>query len=527
MNLPWKFFILTFILFHTLKVSSQDIELLRREMSQEDYMILLIDSLEFSQSTSDTSDVVRFSSILVTEFQSSRMKDRALEYLNLALHYSSNYSDPAPYFYVCYRAGMYYSSRMRDEGIASPHYFNMIKEERMWHNRAIANEAGNFEAEFLGHFGVLMNMKMVFDDIGIRNDSIEFHFEKMTEINKIDSTILLLPASKNYIDYLIHTDNFEKADSLINSILPRLPKMDNKTQKGFLNAIHDLIAKKNNLDTLINLRRKSVFLFSEVMGANHSDKLYAADQKFEVTVTKDALKDTKDQLYQSKKVLIGSIITTLFITFISFYFYSLYRKNKQLSKRNEVLLKEQNHRVKNNLQMISSLLSLQSQKLLSSDAKEALTDSQARVNSVALLHRMLYEGEQVGFVDVDQYLKSLTEEVKYASHRELEVQLEVIEGLTLKVERATSLGLILNELMTNSIKHARTNIILLISISIIKSEDQITLNYIDNGEEMDIEDWKNSDSFGNQLIKIQSEQMNGKYRVSNSSGFSFNLRIVA
>ncbi len=294
---------------------------------------------------------------------------------------------------------------------------------------------------------------------------------------------------------------------------------------GVYNVWFGVLVKETANDTILWLHHEILDRMKYQLGGEMQSAIQDADRKYETEKKEQEIMVKNDTIKRRNTIINITIAIIVFVLFVSLYLFRLYRKNRNLSRRNELLLKEQNHRVKNNLQMISSLLSLQSQKLLSTDAKEALTDSQARVNSVALLHRMLYEGEQVGFVDVAQYLKSLTEEVKYASHRELEVQLEVSKELMLKVERATSLGLIINELMTNSIKHARTESLLLITISIIGSDDQIILDYRDNGEEMDIRAWESSDSFGNQLIKIQSEQMNGQFKISSKNGFNYQLRL--
>lgn len=233
----------------------------------------------------------------------------------------------------------------------------------------------------------------------------------------------------------------------------------------------------------------------------------------------------ESQLQQERTIRLGIITAALALLITSFVFYFLYRQNLKLKKRNELLLKEQNHRVKNNLQMISSLLSLQSQKLLSTDVKEALTDSQTRINSVALLHRMLYEGDELGKVDLKIYLTSLTEEIKYASPREVEIKLDIAE-LTMTVEKATSIGLIINELITNSIKHVTDDISLRIELLLkYKSENIITLHYNDNGQGVDQDIWNRSQSFGNQLIRIQSEQLRGTYNITSINGFNYSLSL--
>ena len=225
---------------------------------------------------------------------------------------------------------------------------------------------------------------------------------------------------------------------------------------------------------------------------------------------------------RTKTIIMFMVGVLLLLLLVLFHFF---RKTRKLSARNELLLKEQNHRVKNNLQMINSLLSLQSQELSIGAAKSALNESQLRINSVALLHRMLYEGEQIGTIKMDQYLLSLGDEVRYAAGRKMQVILEVPSELLLSIEKATSLGLIINELLTNSIKHVPEQISLKVDISFVMQFSQLEMTYMDNGQGVSPEDWNQSSSFGHQLIRIQVDQLRGRFEVTQQEGFRFKLRL--
>lgn len=251
------------------------------------------------------------------------------------------------------------------------------------------------------------------------------------------------------------------------------------------------------------------------------DKKYETEKREQDMLFKDRQLRARDQF-----ILIISIATGG-VFLLSLYLFVMLRKNKRLSFRNELLLKEQNHRVKNNLQMISSLLSLQSDKLLSSDAKDALENSQGRINSVALLHRMLYEGENVGNIEVNTYIRSLTEEIQYGAGREMEINLKLPEKLDMKIEKVISLGLIVNELLTNSIKHVDRAIMLQVEMTLLISNNSFHLTYRDNGPGVAQDAWMSSGSFGNQLVQIQSKQLQGEFKVSSDDGFKYDLRIPA
>jgi len=126
-----------------------------------------------------------------------------------------------------------------------------------------------------------------------------------------------------------------------------------------------------------------------------------------------------------------------------------------LAAQQAVLLREMNHRVANSLQLIVSLIELQARKLPDQAARALLRQAADRVEAVALVHRRLYTGNDVAFVDMDSYLAGLVEELARAAHggehRRVEVQAIAVK---LETDRAVSLGLVVNELVTNALKYA-------------------------------------------------------------------------
>jgi PAS domain S-box-containing protein len=124
-------------------------------------------------------------------------------------------------------------------------------------------------------------------------------------------------------------------------------------------------------------------------------------------------------------------------------------------QQRELLLRELNHRVKNNLQMVSSLLNLQATRMDDPAAREQFRKATDRVQAVGDIHARLYQGDQLGVVDFDQYLQDLCARLRESMLEGRSIRLEVeTEPLTLDIDRAIPLGLIVNELVTNSIKHA-------------------------------------------------------------------------
>ena len=127
-----------------------------------------------------------------------------------------------------------------------------------------------------------------------------------------------------------------------------------------------------------------------------------------------------------------------------------------LAAQQALLLQEVNHRIANSLQLISSLIDLQARKVADADAREALKRAAERVEAVALVHRRLYTGNDVEFVAMDQYLSGLIEELRRSvSTGEQVGQITLVaDPIRVETDKAVSLGLIVNELVTNALKYA-------------------------------------------------------------------------
>lgn len=229
----------------------------------------------------------------------------------------------------------------------------------------------------------------------------------------------------------------------------------------------------------------------------------------------------KEKVEQKKITLgigIGFIVTIAIIIFI----IVLLRKNKkqknilqQAFNKNNILLKEIHHRVKNNLQMISTLLELQSKNSHNKEALEILKSGQNRVKSIALIHQKLYQNEDISKVDFKEYVEQL---VKYIinlyefENKKINVNLTITSETFVDIDQAIPLSLILNELLTNSYKYAfpiknEGNII----IKLVKINNQFCFEYSDDGKGFSLDSLKQKEeSLGMKLIRILSRQLQGK-----------------
>lgn len=206
-------------------------------------------------------------------------------------------------------------------------------------------------------------------------------------------------------------------------------------------------------------------------------------------------------------------------------------KIKASLKEKEILLKEIHHRVKNNMQVVSSLLRLQSQGIEDEKTLEMFRESQDRVRSMALVHEKLYASQDLSNINFDEYITSLAMYL-YQSYKidRREVQLEIYaDGVSLGVNQAVPCGLILNELISNALKHAFPSDRKSkkeIKITLQKREDkEIELIVADNGVGIppDIH-YREVQSLGLRLVTILVEdQLQGKIRLNRSKGTRFHI----
>ncbi len=188
----------------------------------------------------------------------------------------------------------------------------------------------------------------------------------------------------------------------------------------------------------------------------------------------------------------------------------------------DILLKEVHHRVKNNLQVINSLLSLQSSTLQDPRTIEIFRESQNRVRSMALIHENLYNSSDLSKVNLNSYIHQLTGRL-FRTYNVLtdQVILQVnIEDLQLEIEQAITYGLILNELITNSLKYAfpanfkGQGIISIAMRTQLENPLVITLEICDNGVGLpDHFDLSSSETLGFQIIQTLVRQLDGTIEV--------------
>ncbi len=196
-------------------------------------------------------------------------------------------------------------------------------------------------------------------------------------------------------------------------------------------------------------------------------------------------------------------------------------KVKDLLAEKELILKEVHHRIKNNMNTIKSLLSLQGDTLKDPSAINALEDAGSRINSMMVLYDKLYQSADFTDMPVKNYIPSLVDEIvaNFPNNKLVRVE-KKIDDFVLDVKRIQLLGIIINELLTNIMKYAvkgRSDALIKLTAGIIDNHVSITIQ--DNGGGMpESVTFENSTGFGLQLVDMMTKQLGGTIRIERENG---------
>jgi two-component sensor histidine kinase len=204
------------------------------------------------------------------------------------------------------------------------------------------------------------------------------------------------------------------------------------------------------------------------------------------------------------------------------------RKEAEMSlQEKEVLLKEIHHRVKNNMQVISSLISLQADELPAGDIRSVFQDVSHRVRSMALVHEKLYQAADLSQIEFDDYIRGLLRYLLHAFETTAVIRMELdLDQIRLPVNIALPCGLILNELICNALKHAfpkRDEGLLYISLH-AETPNRVSLCIRDNGIGVPENfNWREANTMGLRLVRMLEQQLQAEILVSFEKGCAFTI----
>lgn len=342
----------------------------------------------------------------------------------------------------------------------------------------------------------------------------------------------------------IHKKQYSKAINQLEEALLFSKKNNNNQQvNGIYESLSDCYRASGNYEKALIYKDSVMQLSNEMLNEenirhmNELSVVYESNEK-EKEILKLNLenKNAASEVAQRKSERNYSIIASLIFIILAAFLYVAYISNKkkkeQLNtqkiiiesalKDKEILLKEIHHRVKNNLQLISSLLSLQSDYIKDEFALDAVKESRNRVQSMALIHQNLYQEDNLTGIAVADYIQKLCENLFYSYNiKPTQIKLiKEVENINLDVDMVVPLGLIINELITNSLKYAFVNHTEgLIKLMIKIENSQLLLAVYDNGlgfSENPVNETPST--FGFKMIQTFVNKMKGTLKVYNEDG---------
>ena len=356
------------------------------------------------------------------------------------------------------------------------------------------------------------------------------------------------------IDYLMEAKVGLNDDNGLDSLVTKMQEFATKTDNlRILSLVYESLADTyffmGKYKDAYEASKKHLTYYDERESAEKEELLFELEAKYQNELKQNEINQLKIESQEaeidaSKRsnqlVLLLCVSSLLLLTGLFFVsrFLQKNKSNKLLADKNEkikialdekeVLLKEIHHRVKNNLQVISSLLKLQEGSLSEDAAVEAIRDGQLRVKSMSLIHQKLYQEDDLRGVDVHDYLVHLVPELIASfqhPNREIEYELELNE-LKLDIDTLVPLGLIINELITNSLKHAFEEVENgLIRVRMEEKEEQLLVSISDNGSGIEKKLLETSNSFGWKMINSLARKLKAEFNVSSTNGTHIEIAI--
>jgi two-component sensor histidine kinase len=520
-------------------------------------------ALELAKQTDDLELLSKAHRSASIAFGDMGLYDEAIEqaYLSIALIEKNELNDAEKRIADCYHSLAWYYTYLEDTEKPLPLFHRALSVSQRAVPTDSAGMANSYHA--LGAYHYLYSLEM---------DSAIFYLSKAVDwYSRLDASAEeMLQVLVELVNAYYLKPDIAKGDSVLAELRLYKPSEASDYVQNYIlyleglraTAMKDYPLAIDRLETVynwgdttmllqssvgINLTRKLIETLEE---AGEFEKAYhylSALRKVEQeTIYKDRQRTAKALEYkhetarkelqirnQQKQLTlqrVGIAAAVVVLLVISVLLVALYRTNKRVKQKNEkiaMLMRELHHRVKNNLQTVSSLLGFQSMRLKDADAKKAVTEGRERLRAMALIHNRLYTDDDVETINIREYLTELINELRlsYGMHQSSELK-AAIEDAQLDAETALPLGLIVNELVTNTFKYAKAgNEGLVLTVSLAKVADaswQLTIT--DNGVEPASATSTNGGGFGLKLVDMLVQQLNGTWQQRFSTGYQTTIQ---
>jgi two-component sensor histidine kinase/Tfp pilus assembly protein PilF len=329
-------------------------------------------------------------------------------------------------------------------------------------------------------------------------------------------------------DYLEASNYFETSITKAN---------DDFGDKFYLSLVYEELSKAYEgagaFEKAFLTSRKSEEFRKDVFTAEAEERIALIQTQMEVAQKENTIKLQEAKLSQQKIIQVLYLTIAVVLVLILFLLYRVYIRKRSysllLEKKNEekeFLLREIHHRVKNNLETISSLLSLQISKIKNREFQQVMEETYTRVQSMGMIHLQLYGEKNLKGVEMKYFFESLGQFILETFDAENRVEVDIdMSTLKLDVDLAIPIGLIVNELISNSLKYAFPNQGKgEIRVSLYEKEEILLLEVADDGVGIKPDFIPLGTGFGSELISLLTRQLDGKMTLIKSPGAAFSFK---
>lgn len=500
-------------------------------------MINALKSLEFATISNDYKQITRANYTLGLFFLAQKKLDNAKEYIQKAFEvaHKNNDSILIEYTHV---------------------YIGQLEFERKKYNKAefrFKKALSFFKKKNYrqGIFRITSLLTKLYLIQGRLNESTKYSFEALKVINEIEYN------PRDHIFKLIHNANLvQNLSSPESTDIIKIDSAKTILEDGlnYVDNIHTTLEHNKGMVKFYeeNLEVNEVGYSSEDIQKKLNEKLYKTiklqDSLYQNSLQSNYLELEKKYKTQEKekenlqlqneakerelvlakenrqKWIFGIISLGIAMTLGIFIFF--YRRNRKQKRFIEYLQREMHHRVKNNLSIINAFIDNANDEDNKAMIEEKLQDLQNRIDSIYEIHEQLYISKDVANFNVKQYINTLSKNIQKSFYMEaIEIKNNIDSQLEIDADKSFSIGLIVNEFLTNSFKYAFKENNGLITIDFKKDKDNYYLSLSDNGrglpEDIDIQKLK---SYGLRIITLLVEQLEGSYLLENNNGVSLKIK---
>lgn len=335
--------------------------------------------------------------------------------------------------------------------------------------------------------------------------------------------------------------NVQKGGVLINESMEMAKKAQLKEQiRDFSLELSSFYEQQKKPELALNYFKQYKLYDDSLKNVENVRKLEQQQSQFQLS-RKDEEIAALNKINRLQRLLgvllfIGVLIVSVFIYIVAQANKRIKLVNKEITlqkqlveereKEKGLLLRELNHRVKNNLQMVASLLNLHSRQLKGHPAADALMAGKYRVEALTLIHQKLYRDDVDTKIDLKDYIEELAQNLVMNFSQDFKLELHLIPFI-MKIDKAIPLGLILNELLTNSLKYGKVEGQQpILKIGIQKLSENVILTIEDNGKGLPADfDFRHAESFGLKLVHSLINQLGGKIDWNSNNGTRWTITL--